>query len=70
MLSPLVWSFAFVLVAVRLIEAHGTVHDPPARQTRWRYDRSAIPNYDDRQLFCGGLAVSAIRKRFKSVVNL
>lgn len=58
MYSPLIWSLAFVLLSVGLVAAHGTVHEPVARQTRWRYSTSAVKNYDDKQLFCGGFSVS------------
>lgn len=52
--------FKLIVVAacVAIVAGHGTVHEPPARQTRWRYDSSAIPNYADTSLNCGGYSVS------------
>lgn len=61
MYCRLVCSLAFVLLAVGLVEAHGMVHDPVCRQTRWRVNSTAPVNYNDNQLFCGGFGVSAKR---------
>lgn len=47
-----------VAVLVATVAGHGTVHDPVARQTRWRYDSSAPANYDDVGVWCGGFNVS------------
>lgn len=33
------------------------VLDPVNRSSRWRYDVTATPNYDDNQIWCGGLGV-------------
>lgn len=60
MFSSIILSLAFVLVAVALIDAHGTVLDPAARQSLWRSDKRAKANYNDNQQFCGGFGVSAI----------
>lgn len=32
--------FKFIVIAslVAIVAGHGTIHDPVARQTRWRYD--------------------------------
>lgn len=60
----------FVLISVLVaatvtsVDAHGSVHDPVSRQTRWRYDRTAPADYDDNQLFCGGFNVSSIIVHF------
>ena len=45
------------LVAISNVAGHGSMHDPVARQTRWRYDSSATPNYDDVGVYCGGFNV-------------
>lgn len=50
-----------VLVAVYLrapgAEGHGRLLDPPSRSTMWRVGFNTPHNYDDNQLFCGGVAV-------------
>jgi hypothetical protein len=45
-----------VLVAnlVDEISAHGMVMDPINRASRWKVDKTAPPDYDDMQGFCGG----------------
>lgn len=40
------------------VEAHGTMIDPVSRNSLWRLDGSAPLNYDDTELFCGGIGVS------------
>lgn len=53
-MSKLAVSVAIVLAILGCVAAHGTVHDPVARQTRWRYDSQAPANFDDVGLWCGG----------------
>ena len=36
---------------------HGMVLDPVNRASRWKYDKTAVPDYDDMGLFCGGFDV-------------
>lgn len=36
---------------------HGRLIDPPARSTAWRYGYDTPVDYDDNQLYCGGLQV-------------
>lgn len=36
---------------------HGRLIDPPGRSTMWRYGFSNPPNYNDNQLYCGGVQV-------------
>lgn len=40
------------------VEAHGTMIDPVSRNSLWRLDGSAPVNYNDIELFCGGIGVS------------
>lgn len=40
------------------VEAHGTMVDPVSRNSLWRLDGSAPVNYNDIELFCGGIGVS------------
>lgn len=55
-MSKLVF-IALVVALIGCVAGHGTVHDPVARQTRWRYDSSANPNWDDVGVYCGGFNV-------------
>jgi hypothetical protein len=43
---------------VEFVVGHGFLAEPVARGSRWRYNSSAIANYDDNSLFCGGFVVS------------
>ena len=65
--SPLDWvhgACACVLVAVTWLHGlpgvagHGRLLDPPSRSSMWRVGFNSPHNYDDNQLFCGGVAVS------------
>lgn len=47
-------------IIISCVVGHGTVHDPVARQTRWRYDSSAPANYDDVGVYCGGISVNKL----------
>lgn len=51
----------FLLVSAALVAfvvGHGSVHEPVARQSRWRYDPTATPNTNDYALNCGNFNVS------------
>ncbi|XP_045212254.2 uncharacterized protein LOC123563489 isoform X2 [Mercenaria mercenaria] len=39
------------------ISGHGRLIDPPSRSSMWRYGFKNPPNYDDNQLYCGGVQV-------------
>lgn len=43
-----------LVIQIGLIVAHGTVHEPVARQTRWRLTNRPPRNYNDVELWCGG----------------
>ncbi|XP_054711164.1 uncharacterized protein LOC129220761 [Uloborus diversus] len=40
------------------VDCHGRMVEPPARNTMWRMDFNTPENYDDTELFCGGLKVT------------
>ncbi|KAL7730917.1 hypothetical protein ACLKA6_014160 [Drosophila palustris] len=50
-----------LLLAIGLhqIDAHGMMLNPPSRSSRWRFDGSAPINYNDNELFCGGMTTQA-----------
>lgn len=35
--------------------SHGTVIDPMSRASRWRFDKTAVPDWNDKQSWCGGV---------------
>ena len=39
-------------------EPHGYMIDPPQRSSMWRVYPGFTPNYNDMELFCGGVSVS------------
>lgn len=49
----------FCVVAGR-VYGHGLMIDPPQRSSLWRYfpGQGFEENYNDNELFCGGLSVS------------
>lgn len=44
-------------ISLHLIQAHGTLVDPVSRNSLWRVDHKAPVNYNDIELFCGGIGV-------------
>ena len=40
------------------VMGHGRLLEPPSRASMWRFGFDNPPNYDDNQLFCGGVHVS------------
>lgn len=51
----LIFIFLQCLSRLNLVLCHGMVIHPVARGSRWRYNSSAPPNFDDTELFCGGM---------------
>ena len=39
----------------QLVRSHGFMVNPPARNCMWRYGYGTPKNYDDNQLWCGGM---------------
>ncbi|XP_074596675.1 uncharacterized protein LOC141851785 [Brevipalpus obovatus] len=37
------------------VDCHGYLSDPPARTSAWRYGFKTPKNYNDMEMFCGGL---------------
>lgn len=62
--------FLWLLLAtvIGLIAAHGTVHEPVARQTRWRQTNRPPRNYNDNELWCGGYNVRLILPVFSWII--
>lgn len=52
--------FALLIVILMysfdVCHGHGRLIDPPGRSTAFRYGFSTPPNYNDHELYCGGLA--------------
>lgn len=55
-LKILLFNF-FLTCAVDIVHGHGRLIDPPSRSTMWRYGFNNPPNYNDNQLYCGGVQV-------------
>ena len=53
----LIPSLLLILACVRATSAHGRMMEPPARNTMWRFGFPTRANYEDSQLFCGGIKV-------------
>lgn len=50
----------FALIAftyIGYVSGHGMLWEPVSRSTRWRFNSSAVPNWSDNQLYCGGFSV-------------
>ncbi|XP_003745551.1 uncharacterized protein LOC100901357 [Galendromus occidentalis] len=43
------------LCVANVVEGHGRLTEPPGRSTAWRFGFKTPPNYNDNELFCGGL---------------
>ena len=48
---------AILSTVLNLVSGHGRMMEPPARNTMWRMGFPAKPNYEDTELFCGGIKV-------------
>lgn len=62
----MMWYPVFAVLPLCLIQApgvtgHGRLVDPPSRSSMWRYGFKNPPNYDDNQLYCGGVQVNIFR---------
>lgn len=54
-LEALLISAISPLILIQLVSGHGIMLDPVGRNSLWRVDQSAPVNYDDNELYCGGL---------------
>lgn len=60
LVSILCFTLTLTLILVcptDLAKAHGTMVDPVSRNSLWRVDKTAPVNYNDIELFCGGIGV-------------
>jgi len=48
---------SLVVIIVSQVSGHGRMMEPPARNTMWRMGFPTKPNYEDSELFCGGIKV-------------
>ncbi|GFR84280.1 hypothetical protein ElyMa_005994900 [Elysia marginata] len=59
-INPLIYLasslFALFLLVLK-VKGHGRLLEPPSRGSLWRLGYSAPVNYEDNQLFCGGVKV-------------
>ncbi|XP_054711618.1 uncharacterized protein LOC129221190 [Uloborus diversus] len=47
---------ATALCLIGTVLGHARLYDPPGRSSMWRFGFKNPPNYDDSQLWCGGIA--------------
>lgn len=57
MLVVMIMAMAMGLL-VPLTQEHGLMIEPPARNAMWRVGFNTTPNYEDTEMFCGGISVS------------
>ena len=55
------------LALIQLVQGHGYMEDPPARNSMWRYGFRNPKNYNDNENFCGGNIVC--HTKFKKKVT-
>ncbi|XP_055642866.1 uncharacterized protein LOC129779423 [Toxorhynchites rutilus septentrionalis] len=48
---------ALIVALIPLAAGHGTVRFPPQRSTRWRCNPNAPPNWNDNEIWCGGIGI-------------
>ncbi|CAL1533614.1 unnamed protein product [Lymnaea stagnalis] len=56
-LHVMTWVMANLLVIATPANGHGRLLEPPSRASMWRQGFDSPANYDDNQLFCGGVGV-------------
>lgn len=57
-LSIFIYYLIILIYNEKQVNAHGTMVDPISRNSLWRIDSSAPVNYNDIELFCGGIGVT------------
>ncbi|CAH2008268.1 unnamed protein product [Acanthoscelides obtectus] len=57
MASKVLMTIICLLNLKRLVDGHGRLMDPPARNSMWRFGFPNPVNYNDNELFCGGYSV-------------
>ncbi|OQR72295.1 hypothetical protein BIW11_03798 [Tropilaelaps mercedesae] len=55
--TPTVAVLVLVGVCVRNVFGHARLIEPPSRNTLWRFGYNAAPNFEDSELFCGGIKI-------------
>ena len=49
-----------MMVIMNMIDGHAKMTEPPMRSSMWRFGYDTPVNYNDNELFCGGIQVSTI----------
>lgn len=68
-------SVSVLMVFVALLEkvppvwSHGRLMSPPSRSSMWRFGFDTPTNWNDNELFCGGLSVSLVLNIFLLTEN-
>ncbi|RWS19894.1 Chitin binding domain containing protein-like protein [Leptotrombidium deliense] len=53
----IIFFISILTVFPHLSDGHARMMEPPARNTMWRFGFNTTANYEDNQLFCGGIKV-------------
>ena len=47
-----------MMVILNMVDGHAKMTEPPMRSSMWRFGYDTPVNYNDNELFCGGIQVS------------
>ena len=61
----LVVNLLVVFLECSLVDGHAKMTEPPMRSSMWRFGFDTPVNYDDNELFCGGIQVSLVTIKSK-----
>ncbi|KAG8199109.1 hypothetical protein JTE90_016246 [Oedothorax gibbosus] len=59
------WVSVSLLSYLGMVQGHGRLLEPPSRSSMWRFGYDTPPNYDDNELFCGGIFVQSVVNKGK-----
>lgn len=59
-ISLVISIFITIIHLVPHVSSHGRMMEPPARNTMWRFGFPTKANYEDSELFCGGIKVNVV----------
>ncbi|CAL1265993.1 unnamed protein product [Larinioides sclopetarius] len=57
--------FIFCWCLAIQVQGHGRLLEPPSRSSMWRFGYDTPSNYNDNELFCGGIYVQTVINRGK-----
>ena len=51
-----------MMVILNMVDGHAKMTEPPMRSSMWRFGYDTPVNYNDNELFCGGIQVSTMHR--------